>query len=194
MYIFSTIHCQSKKRGRKIHQFCVASLALLGSNTCRFLTSAWSTESLLLFLQFGCQSLLSPLNLGLLEYSVMLRHLLLFLQSLLLLLLLHDVINQHSFVLEPVSLDHHVQLVVLVLVDLARFSVLCNQFAQHSHSLDPQNLFRHSRIGGTFPLTRPRVSALSSGQHSLSHSPSGVYNAWLSDDKTIPDQFPHSVS
>merc|ERR1719414_588155 len=186
MYIFSTIHCQSKKRGRKIHQFCVASLALLGSNTCRFLTSAWSTESLLLFLQFGCQSLLSPLNLGLLQYSVMLRHLLLF--------LLHDVINQHSFVLEPVTLDHHVQLVVLVLVNLARLSVLGNQFAQHSHSLDPQNLFRHSRIGCTLPLTRSRVSALSPGQHSLSHSPSGVYDTWLSDDKTVPDQFPHSVS
>ena len=56
--------------------------------------------------------------LGLLEYSVVLRYLVLLLQPQFLLLLLQDVVHQHPLVLEPVTLDHHVQLVVLVLVDL----------------------------------------------------------------------------
>ena len=64
-----------------------------------------------------------------------------------------------------------VNLYVDVLTDLSCFSVLGDEFSEDADSLDPQDLARHSGLLRTLPLTRTRVSALSLGQHSLSHSP-----------------------
>ena len=128
-------------------------------------------QSFLFSVQLGCLALLFPHHLCLLQNSVMFGQLGLFLQSQFLLFFLHDVVHQNALVFESVTLDHHVQLVVLMLVNLSRLSVFSDEFSQNSDSLDPQNLAGHSCIGSTLSLTGSRVSALSLGQHSLSHSP-----------------------
>ena len=58
-----------------------------------------------------------------------------------------------------------------MLTDLSCFSVLGDEFSEDADSLDPQDLARHSGFLRTLSLTGTRVSALSLGQHSLSHSP-----------------------
>ena len=84
------------------------------------------------------QFLLSSLHhLGLLECPEVLCLLVLFLQSHRFFLLFQDVVHQHSLVLEGVSLDHQVQAVVLVLVNLPRLSVLLDQFTEDSDALHP---------------------------------------------------------
>mmetsp|Transcript_32428 Transcript_32428/g.73215 ORF Transcript_32428/g.73215 Transcript_32428/m.73215 type:complete len:214 (-) Transcript_32428:84-725(-) len=81
----------------------------------------------------------------------------------LLLLGLVDVLHQYALVLELVTLGLQVEGVVQVLVQLLLLAVLLEQAAQHTHSADPQDFHRHTRLLCAPALTVPRMPPLALG-------------------------------
>jgi hypothetical protein len=77
------------------------------------------------------------------------------------------VLDEGTLVLESVTLAAVVQLVVEVLIDLAAGTVLDQETAEDSEAAHPEDLARHTGIGGTLTLTIATVSALSSGEVQL---------------------------
>lgn len=96
--------------------------------------------------------------------------------------------NQGALVLEGVTLAQVVQLVVKVLVDLARGSVLDEEAAENTHAAHPEDLAGHTGIGSTLSLTVATVSAFSSSKVQLAGAASGVHGDGLSDNEAIVDQ------
>lgn len=90
--------------------------------------------------------------------------------------------------LEGVTLAQVVKLVVEVLVDLSRGAVLDEETAEDSHAAHPEDLARHTSIGGTLSLTVATVSALSSGKVQLTGTASRVHSDGLSDNEAIGDE------
>ena len=76
-------------------------------------------------------------------------------------LLLHlvDALDQNGFVLELVTLGAEVEMMVDVLGDLLGFSVLLEKSSEDSLSSHPEDLRRHSGVGGTLSLTETVVSS-----------------------------------
>ena len=109
--------------------------------------------------------------------------------TLLLSLLSVDVLHQHSLVLKHVSFGLHVQVVVHVVVDLFCLSVFSKQSSKDSHTPHPDDLLRHTCIGGTLPLTITTVSSLLSGFICLTNTSTTMDNLWLLDDQAIFDKF-----
>lgn len=98
------------------------------------------------------------------------------------------VLNQGALVLKGVTLAQVVELVVEVLVDLARGTVLDQETAEDSHSAHPENLAGHTGIRSTLSLTVATVAALPSGKIQLAGTASRVHGDGLSDDEAIGDQ------
>ena len=98
------------------------------------------------------------------------------------------VLNEGTLVLEGVTLAAVVQLVVEVLVDLSAGTVLDQKTAEDSEAAHPEDLARHTGIGGTLTLTVATVSALSSGEVQLASARSRVLGDGLSDDEAIGDE------
>ena len=122
------------------------------------------------------------------------RYLLHLLLSQLLNLLLVDVFHQDTLVLEDITLCLHVEVMVQVSVDLLVLAVLFQQTTQHTHTSDPQNLNRHTSVGGTLPLTGAGVTALTTGFHVSADTGSRVHGDGLADDETILDQLAHMLA
>ena len=59
---------------------------------------------------------------------------------------------------------------------------------QDSHTADPQQLLRHTRISSTFPLTKPTVTPFTAGLGVLANAGAWVDGHGLLDDQTILDQ------
>lgn len=97
-------------------------------------------------------------------------------------------LHKGALVLEGVTLAQVVQLVVEVLVDLARGAVLDQETAENTHSAHPENLAGHTGIRSTLSLTVTTVATLSSGEVQLAGTASGVHGDGLSDDEAIGDQ------
>merc|ERR1719432_728357 len=95
-----------------------------------------------------------------------------------------------TLVLEGVTLSLQVQLVVQMPVNLLGLPVLPEEPPENTHSGHPCLLHTGSGVGSTLPLTRSRVTSLTT----LSSKPVGteprVDNYRLLDDKTILDQLP----
>lgn len=100
-----------------------------------------------------------------------------------------NVFHQHSFVFEHISLGFHVQNMVQVIVDLLGLTVFSKQPSEHSHASHPDGLFRHTCIGGTFPLTITAMPSLLSGFVCLANASTTMDNLRLLDDQTIFDKF-----
>ena len=91
--------------------------------------------------------------------------------------------------LESITLAAVVKLVVEVLIDLARSTVLDEKATENTQTTHPQNLLGHTSIGGTLPLTVATVTTLSAGKVQLTSSRTGVLGDRLADDEAIGDQF-----
>ena len=98
------------------------------------------------------------------------------------------VLNQGALVLEGVTLGGVVQLVVQVLVDLARLPVLAQQPAEDTLSPHPKDLAGHTGLGGTLALTEATVAALAAGGVQLTSTGPGVHGDGLADDEAITDE------
>jgi hypothetical protein len=98
------------------------------------------------------------------------------------------VLNERSLVLEGVTLAGVVQLVVQVLVDLARGAVLDEEAAEDTEAAHPEDLLGHTGIGGTLALTEATVAAVTAGQVELTSTGSRVHGNGLADDQAILDQ------
>lgn len=90
--------------------------------------------------------------------------------------------------LEGVTLAAVVQLVVQVLVDLAAGTVLDEETAEDTQAAHPQDLGRHTGIGGTLALTVATVAAFAAGEVELTGSGPRVHGHGLSDDEAIGDE------
>ena len=97
-------------------------------------------------------------------------------------------LNQGALVLEGVTLAQVVQLVVKVLVDLARGTVLDEETAEDAQAAHPEDLRGHTGVGGTLALTEATVAAVSAGQVELTGARSRVGGNGLADDQAIADE------
>ena len=98
------------------------------------------------------------------------------------------VLNQGALVLEGVTLAGVVQLVVQVLVDLARGTVLDEKAAEDTEATHPEDLLRHTGIGSTLALTEASVAALTAGQVQLTGARPRVLSNGLADDEAVADE------
>jgi len=103
-------------------------------------------------------------------------------------LLLVNVLHEDTLVLEDVTLALHVQVVVQVFVDLLSLAVAHQQAAQDTHAPDPDDLLRHTRVGRTLSLARPRVATLAPRLRILAHTRARVHGHRLADDQTVLDE------
>jgi len=123
--------------------------------------------------------------------------LLLLLRSALARLLTLDLVNvlhQHALVLEDVTLALHVEVVVLVLVQLLRGAILAEQAAQHALAADPEDLRRHARIAGTMSLTSAGVSSLALGFGANADAGAAVDGHGLLNDETAIKQTANRIA
>ena len=104
-------------------------------------------------------------------------------------LLLEDSLNQHSSVLELVTLGGQVELVVDGSVDLFGGSILFEQSSQDSLPSHPKDLGGHSAFEGSSTFTNTSVSAESDSLEVLSGSGPGVHFLLSLHDETILDEF-----
>lgn len=72
--------------------------------------------------------------------------------------------------------------------------VFLKEATEDSHSLDPEEFFRHAGVGGTFPLSGATMSPFSPRLRVGADACSRVNGHRLSDDKTILGQFPDVLS
>mmetsp|Transcript_35962 Transcript_35962/g.106302 ORF Transcript_35962/g.106302 Transcript_35962/m.106302 type:complete len:236 (+) Transcript_35962:567-1274(+) len=112
------------------------------------------------------------------------------LADLLSLLAVHS-LHQHTLVLEHVTLDPHVKLVVQVLVDLLRVAVLLEQTAQNAHAANPQHLRWQAGLTGTTALAVASATSLGLGLGRQARASAGVDLGRLPDDETVLDKLPH---
>jgi hypothetical protein len=91
-------------------------------------------------------------------------------------------------VLEGVTLAAVVQLVVQVLVDLAAGTVLDEETAEDTETAHPEDLRRHTGVGGTLALTVATMTALAAGKVQLASTGARVLSHGLADDETIGDE------
>ena len=129
-----------------------------------FLLSRWASILLGLWgiLNDSHSDSLSVVSLGFFLSSLDSSGLSLFLElglSDLLLLHLVDGLDQNGFVLVHVTLGAEIEMMVDVLGDLLGFSVLLEKSSEDSLSSHPENLRRHSGVGGTLSLTETVVSS-----------------------------------
>merc|ERR1712144_9475 len=104
---------------------------------------------------------------------------------LLLALLLVDGLDEHTLVLEHVTLALHVQGVVQVLVDLLGITVLLEQTTEHAKAAHPDHTLGHASVLVTLTLTSATVAALTLGGQLLAHAVTRVDLGRLLDHKTV---------
>jgi len=102
--------------------------------------------------------------------------------------------NQDGFILELVTLASKVELVVLMLVNLFRFSVFSEEVSQHSLSAHPKHFAGHSGFPGTFSFTGASVSASSFLFQISSSSGTRVHLHGFFHDEAVLDQFTNTSS
>jgi hypothetical protein len=99
-----------------------------------------------------------------------------------------DVLDESALVLEGVTLAQVVELVVEVLVDLARGTVADEQATENTHAAHPEDVAGHTGLLGTLTLTQAAVSADSAGLVELTGASTGVHGHGLADNEAIADE------
>jgi len=99
-----------------------------------------------------------------------------------------DVLHQDTLVLEDVTLDLEVELVVDVLIDLASLAVLAKHTTENAHAAHPNNVRGHAALAGTTALTNTRVTALGLGLSHATDAEARVDSLGLLDHKSILDE------
>lgn len=105
-----------------------------------------------------------------------------------------DVLHQNTLVLEDVTLDLEVELVVHVLIDLASLTVLAQHAAEDAHATHPDDVRGHAALAGTTTLTDTRVTALGLGLGHATNTEARVDGLGLLDDKAILDELANSLA
>merc|ERR1711893_430390 len=105
-------------------------------------------------------------------------------------LLLVNVLHQYTLVLKHVSFTLHVQGVVQVAVDFLGLSVFFKETTEHPHTSHPDDLLRHTGVGGTLPLSGSCVTSLPASELVFADASTRVDSHRLPDDQTILNQFP----
>lgn len=103
-------------------------------------------------------------------------------------LLLVDVLHKDTLVLECITLNLQVQLVVQVLVNLLVFTVLLQHASENTDAPHPQNLGGHTGFLRTLPLTITHMATLPACLHHLTGTESRVHIVGLLDNETISDK------
>lgn len=97
-------------------------------------------------------------------------------------------LHEHSLVLEDVTLDLEVQLVVEVAIDLGRLAVLAEQTAQDAHAAHPDDLLGEASLAGSVALSGAGVAALGLRLVALVDARARVDRGGLADHVAISDQ------
>ena len=103
-------------------------------------------------------------------------------------------LNEGTLVLEGVTLAQVVELVVEVLVDLAGGTVADEETTENTHAAHPDDGNRHTRVGGTFALTRAGVSAFSFRLSVCSDTGARVHLDRAFCDVVVLDQLADGIS
>jgi len=93
--------------------------------------------------------------------------------------------DQHTLILEHITLAFHVQGVVQVLVDFLGVTVLLQETTEHTQAAHPDNSLGHARVLATDALTSASVSALALGSEHLTLASTRVNLCGLLDHQTI---------
>lgn len=96
--------------------------------------------------------------------------------------------NKGALVLERVTLARVVELVVKVLIDLSAGTVFDQEAAEDTETTHPEDLLRHTGIGGTLSLSVAAVAAFPPGEVEFAGSRSGVLGDGLADDQAIGNE------
>merc|ERR1712054_183513 len=94
-------------------------------------------------------------------------------------------LNQHTLVLEYISLALHVDGVVEVLVDLLGITVLLQQATEHTKATHPDDGLGHASILATNTPSSTSVTTLALSRQVLPDAEPGVNLLWLLDHQTI---------
>lgn len=105
-----------------------------------------------------------------------------------------DVLHKDTLVLEDVTLNLEVELVVDVLIDLASLAVLAKHATEDAHAAQPNDLRWHAALAGTTTLTDTRVAALGLGLGHTADTEARVDGLGLLDDESVLDQLSHSLA
>ena len=112
----------------------------------------------------------------------------------LLCLRLEDVLLEDALVLEDVTLDLHVELVVQVLVDLLLGAVLDEQATEDAGAADPEDLLGHAGVRGTVALTSTSVAALALSGKVGASAGARVVLGGLADDEAVLHELAHVLA
>merc|ERR1712031_51473 len=100
-------------------------------------------------------------------------------------LLLVDVLDQDTLILEHITLAFLVQDVVQVLVDLLRVAVLLQQATEHTQATHPDDTLGHPGVLVTLTLAKTTVATLALSGQLLANTVARVDLGWLLDHQTI---------
>merc|ERR1712097_189703 len=100
-------------------------------------------------------------------------------------LLLVDVLDQDTLILEHITLALHVKDVVQVLVDLLRVAVLLQQATEHTQAAHPDDTLGHPGVLVTLTLPKATVAPLTLSGQLLADTVARVDLGWLLDHKAI---------
>merc|ERR1719360_179775 len=100
-------------------------------------------------------------------------------------LLLVNMLNQHTLVLEHVTLGLKVKFTVQMTVNLLALPVLLQEPPKDTHPLHPEHPCAGSGVLGTLPLTMAGVTTLTASQGLHTTTVSGVDSDGLLDNQTL---------
>ena len=99
-----------------------------------------------------------------------------------------DVLHENTLVLEDVTLGLEVELVVEVLVDLARLAVLAQESAEDTLASHPHDLGGHTGLRGTLAVTLSGTTAGTLGGGGGTGTRSRAADDGLADDLAVTDE------
>lgn len=109
-------------------------------------------------------------------------------------LLLVNVFHQDALVLENITLNFHVEVVVQVTINLLGFTIFHQQATKDTHTSHPEEFDGSTSICCTLTLSISTMTALSASNSRFTNAETRVYNDWLFDDQTVFDQFADVLS
>lgn len=109
-------------------------------------------------------------------------------------LLLVNVFHQDALVLEDITLDLHVEIVVQVTIDLLGFAVFLQQATKDTHTSHPEEFHWSTSVRCSLALTISTMTTLSASECRFTDAETRVHDDWLFDDQTVFDQFADVLS
>jgi len=105
-----------------------------------------------------------------------------------------DEFHENSLILEDIALCLKVEVVIEMSIDFLVLAILLQESSQDSHPPNPKHFDRHSGVCRSLPFSGTGVSALTSGLSILTNAGSRVDGHWLSNNKSVFNQFTDVLS